>query len=111
MLSLATMPDEVKKLCRLADISSKSLLLQIVRQGSTEKMVSLIEKISAEGMNREQARKLSRSPQKGRPKKFVFKYGTQSSPFRLQMSFWKNKVERGEIIDALRRILEELESS
>lgn len=111
MLSLATMPDEVKKLCRLADISSKSLLLQIVRQGNTEKMVSLIEKISSEGMNREQARTLSRAPQKGRPKHFVFKYGTQSAPFRLQMSFRKSKVERKEIIEALRRILDELEGS
>lgn len=110
MLSLATMPDDVKKLCRLADITSKSLLLQIVRQGSPEKMVRLIEQISSEGMNREQARKVTRAPKKGRPKHFVFKYGQQGSPFRLQMSFRKNKVERDEIIKALRHILEELES-
>src|SRR5687768_18478064 len=31
-LSLNNMPDEVRNLCRLADISSKSTLLQIVRQ-------------------------------------------------------------------------------
>ena len=43
-LSLNNMPDEVKNLCRLADISSKSLLLQIVRQGDPQKMVALIEK-------------------------------------------------------------------
>ena len=31
-LSLTAMPDDVRQLCRLADIQSKSLLLQIVRQ-------------------------------------------------------------------------------
>ena len=45
-LSLNNMPDEVKNLCRLADISSKSLLLEIVRQGDPQKMVALVEKIS-----------------------------------------------------------------
>ena len=44
-----TMPDEVKNLCRLADIHSKSLLLQIVRQGDPQKMVALVEKISRDG--------------------------------------------------------------
>ena len=31
-LSLTAMPEEIRQLCRLADIQSKSLLLQIVRQ-------------------------------------------------------------------------------
>ena len=36
-LALQAMPDEIKNLCRLADITSKSLLLQIVRQGDPRK--------------------------------------------------------------------------
>ena len=44
-LSLNSMPDEVKQLCRLADIVSKSLLLQVVRQSDPNKMVALVEKI------------------------------------------------------------------
>src|SRR5665213_1391817 len=35
-LALTGMPDEVRHLCRLADISSKSVLLQIVRQDTPE---------------------------------------------------------------------------
>jgi ParB family chromosome partitioning protein len=111
MLSLANMPEEVKNLCRLADISSKSLLLQIVRQDSVEKMIALVEKISREGLNRDQARKATKRPQKGRPKNFVFKYGTSGSPFRLKVSFRKSKVEKHEIISTLRRIIKELEAS
>ena len=45
-LSLNGIPEEVKNLCRLADIHSKSLLLQVVRQGDPQKMVALVEKIS-----------------------------------------------------------------
>src|SRR5688572_29024972 len=48
-LSLAAMPDEIRSLCRLPDISSKSLLLQIVRQETKEKMTALIEKIASQG--------------------------------------------------------------
>src|SRR5918993_2497445 len=57
-LSLNGMPEEVKNLCRLADIHSKSLLLQVVRQGDQQKMVALVEKIAREGgTTRESVRK------------------------------------------------------
>lgn len=111
MLSLANMPDEVKKLCRLADISSKSLLLQIIRQDTIQEMIVLVEKISREGLSRDEVRKVTKQPQKGRPKNFIFKYGTSTSPFRVRVSFRKSKVEKREIIDSLRRIIEDLETS
>jgi ParB family chromosome partitioning protein len=111
MLTLANMPEDVKKLCQLADINSKSLLLQIVRQDSPEKMVALIERVSREGLSRDQARKITRPSKKGRPKNYVFKYGSQTTPYRVQIAFRKSKVDKEEIIQALKRILEELETS
>ena len=48
-LALAEMPEEVRNLCRLADISSKSLLLQIVRQQHPQKMIALVEQLTREG--------------------------------------------------------------
>ena len=48
-LALNAMPEEIKNLCRLADISSKSLLLQIVRQPTPQKMTALVEKIASQG--------------------------------------------------------------
>ena len=57
-LALNSMPQEVRNLCRLADISSKSLLLQVVRQDSPEKMTALIEKLASGGVTtRADARK------------------------------------------------------
>ena len=60
------MPEEVKNLCRLADIHSKSLLLQVVRQGDPQKMVALVEKISRdEGATREAVRRETAKPKAG----------------------------------------------
>ncbi len=96
-LSLTGMPVEVRKLCRLADISSKSLLLQIVRQQTPEKMVGLIEQLTKGGAaaTREQARKaVATKPRLGRPRAFVFKYRPPAKTFDLRLQFKKSDVDR-----------------
>jgi len=108
-LSLNNMPDEVKNLCRLADIHSKSLLLQIVRQGDPQKMIALIEKIGREGgLTREEARKETAKPKPGRPKAYVFSYKAPTKAFKLQLRFTKSRVDRDEVIAALQEIIKEL---
>jgi ParB family transcriptional regulator, chromosome partitioning protein len=110
-LALQEMPEEVKNLCRLADISSKSLLLQIVRQSDPKKMTALVEKISREGgMTREALRKDAAKPKPGRPKAFVYAYRPPTKTFSLRLSFTKSRVERDEIIEALQAIIKELRS-
>jgi ParB family transcriptional regulator, chromosome partitioning protein len=110
-LSLNNMPDEVKNLCRLADIHSKSLLLQVVRQGDPQKMIALVEKLSRdEGVTRESVRKETAKPKPGRPKAYVFSYKAPTKAFRLQLRFTKSKVDRDEVIDALQAIIKELRS-
>ncbi len=68
-LALNQMPEEVRNLCRLADIHSKSLLLQIVRQSDHEKMIALIERASrqASGEAAGDARIASRAARRRRP--------------------------------------------
>jgi ParB family transcriptional regulator, chromosome partitioning protein len=108
-LSLNAMPEEVKNLCRLADIHSKSLLLQVVRQGDPEKMTALIEKIAREGgTTREAIRKETAAPKPGRPKSYVFSYKAPTKAFKLQLRFTKSRVDRNEVITALENIIEEL---
>ena len=110
-LSLNNMPDEVKNLCRLADIHSKSLLLQIVRQGDPQKMVALIEKLSRDGgVTREAVRKETAKPKPGRPKAFVYTYQAPTKAFNLQLRFAKSRVDRDEVIEALQQIIKDLRS-
>ena len=112
-LALAAMPDEVRNLCRLADISSKSLLLQVVRQQTPEKMIALIEQLTRDsrgGVTREQARKVvaKQIPKPGRPKAFVFQYRPAAKTFKLRLQFRKSDVDRTEVIAALESIIAEL---
>src|SRR5687767_8136736 len=112
-LSLNNIPEEVKNLCRLADINSKSLLLQVVRQGDPQKMVALVERISRDGgsTTREEVRRETAKPKPGRPKAFVFNYKAPTKAFRLQLKFSKARVDRDEVIATLEAILKELRSS
>lgn len=111
-LALMAMPDDVRTLCRLADISSKSLLLQIVRQETPQKMTALIEKIASQGgATRQQLREAAAKPKAGRPKHYVFAYRPPTKQFNLKLSFNKHKVERDEIINALEAIISELRGS
>src|SRR3954451_21153691 len=111
-LALNGMPESVRTLCRLADISSKSLLLQVVRQETQEKMTALVEKITSEGgATRQQLREAVAKPKAVRPKHYVFAYKAPTKLFNLKLSFTKARVHRDEIIDALERILDDLRKS
>ena len=108
-LSLNGMPDDVKNLCRLADITSKSLLLQVVRQNDPQKMVALVEKITRDGgATREELRKETAKPKPGRPKAYTFSYRPPTKAFKLQLRFAKSRVDKAEVISALEGIIEEL---
>jgi ParB family chromosome partitioning protein len=112
-LSLTAMPEPVRDLCRLADIHSKSLLLQIVRQSEPEKMLAFIERLQREGAStREEARRLVQKakakPTRGRPRHFVFKFQPREKSFSLALQFRKADVPREEIINVLESILADL---
>ncbi len=112
-LTLTAIPEEVRQLCRLADISSKSLLIQVVRQGEPQKMVALIERLQQEGATREVARRVvkqARKPQRGRPKNYVFRFQPKERSFSLSLEFKKSHVPREEIVSALQSVIEELMS-
>lgn len=112
-LAIAQMPEEVRNLCRLADIHSKSLLLQIVRQSDPEKMVALIERVSRQAageqpVTRDQLRKATKPGKAGRPKAYIFQYRPTNQAFRLKLDFRKSDVAKDEIITALQTIIDEL---
>jgi ParB family chromosome partitioning protein len=107
------MPESVRKLCRLADIQSKSLLLQVVRQSEPEKMVAFVERLQRDGRGtREDARRLHKQGKgRGRPRHFVFRYEAPQKAFHLSLQFKKGQVPREEIVRALEAVLHELKSS
>ena len=111
-LALTNMPEDIRHLCRLADISSKSLLLQIVRQDTPEKMTALLEKMASQGVaTRQQLREATAKPKPGRPKAYVFAYRPPDKTFNLKLSFGKSRASKDDVISALEAILKELRKS
>ena len=109
-LSLCRIPQEVRDRCRQADITSKSMLLQVARQDGTEAMLQLVEKIAGEGLTREEARRVgSRASGQGRrAKRFVYRFKPEDEAFHFMVSFARPKVDRTELIEALRGVLARL---
>ena len=112
-LSLNNMPDEVRNLCRLADITSKSTLLQIVRQADPKKMLALVEKMAAQGArdaagcpggDRQAERRAGRGRSSSRSSR-------PTKTFQPRMSFKKGRVDKAEIIEALENIIRELKAA
>ena len=108
-LSLSNMPEDVRNLCRLADITAKSTLLQIVRQADAQKMLALVERLAGQGATtRQEVRKETAKPNADRPRSFVFAFKPPTKAFDLRLSFKKSKVDKHEIIEALENIIREL---
>jgi ParB family chromosome partitioning protein len=113
ILSLSAMPEEVREACRRADIHSKSLLLQVVRQGDVAKMIALLQRLQQDGKaTREDARRIAKQGKgksaKGRPRHYTFRYQPKEKTFALALQFRKSDVPREEIVRALQGIIEDL---
>ena len=108
LFTLRSIPDEIKGLCIEKGVLSKSQLLQVARQPSEAKMRAVIRGFALGMLSREQAR-AERQPAR-KPRNAVFRYVPPAKEFKLVLQFRRNTVNRDEIIQALKRIIETLES-
>jgi ParB family chromosome partitioning protein len=108
VLTLRSIPDEIKALCIESKVLSKSQLLEVARQPSDMKMRELIRRFALGTVNREQAR-AERNPN-GRPAGDAFRFVSPTKEFRLVLHFRQKNVQREDVIGALRRIIESLEA-
>ncbi len=107
-LSLRNIPDPIKAECIEKGVLSKSQLLQVSRQPSEAKMRDLVRRFALGLVTRDQARE-ERQPDK-KPKNAVFRFVPPTKDFKLVMQFRRNNVQREEIIQTLRRVIEMLEN-
>jgi len=111
ILSLNRIPEAIQDQCRQADITSRSTLLEIVRQKTTREMESLIEKIAHHSLKREDVRDLKRGSGRRRHSKtrnYIFHYQPSEREFSLHLRFTRPDIDRHEVIRALREILQKL---
>lgn len=118
VMSIASLPESVRELCRRADISSKSLLLQIVRQPDEDSMMRMAETVLREGMTRDDARETRRAEtakgERARElkarKPYVYRFVPPGKEFKLELRFRRTVVERGEVAAALRAAADRIEA-
>lgn len=112
-LSLNRIPDEIQEQCRQADITSKSMLLQIARQETAEEMQQLVDRIQG-GYSRDDARRFNREgkPTRAKSGRFTYRFKPENDAFQFRVVFPKpeEEVDRRELIDALQQVLRQLES-
>ncbi len=109
-LSIATLPEDIRDQCRRADISAKSILLEIVRQPDKKAMSEMAKKIIEMGMKRDAVR-LARSSRRKRSKRkgFMYSYVAPDREFKLEITFPHQDVSRLDIVTALKLITKKLE--
>src|SRR2546426_3647148 len=102
-LSIASIPESIREICRGSDITSKSLLLQIVRQPDDDSMRAMAEQIGVEGLTRDGARKARRAfiDPTGASEPYVYRYEAPEREFRVEVKFKKANISAEELFDAL----------
>src|SRR6195256_2403312 len=102
-LSIAAIPEEIRNICRESEITSKSLLLQIVRQPDDESMRTMAEQIGTEGLTRDGARKARRAfvDPTGASEPYVYRYEAPGREFKVEVKFRKSNISAEELFEAL----------
>jgi ParB family transcriptional regulator, chromosome partitioning protein len=107
-ISIANIPPDVRDLCRRADISSKSMLLQVARQPSDEEMREFVYKVGAAGLTRDQARDM----RQGKPavRNFTYQYDDPNKEWSLTIKFKRPEASGKELTQALTDSLKAIKS-
>ena len=102
-LSIASIPEPIREICRDSEITSKSLLLQIVRQPDDESMRTMAEQIASEGLTRDGARRARKAfiDPTGASEPFVYRYESPEREFKVEVKFKKSNISAEELFEAL----------
>lgn len=112
-LSLLQMPARVRDAVQALGLTSKSMLLEVLKAKSEDEMVQLVEQIANRGLSRDDLRRQKQRAVGGgaRRKPFVFQFAAPDKSFRLSLKFRRSQVEQDELIEALEQILQDLKAA
>lgn len=110
-LSLLQIPLRVRDAVQALGVASKSVLLEILKAGTEDEMIQLLEEVARLGLSRDDLRRRLRRPEPSkaaRKKPFVFKFRAPDKTFQLSLAFRQSAVDQQDLIRALEQILSEL---
>lgn len=123
-MSIAGIPENIRVKCAEAKISAKSTLLEIARQFDDNAMFDFVNKISQQGLKREEIRqqmrpavsKQSQTTEKKKvektlpPEKKSFKYVAFDNSFDIEIFFHNGDFEKKDILRALKEAFDNVKS-
>jgi ParB family chromosome partitioning protein len=120
-MTIAGIPENIRDKCRESNISAKSTLLEIARQFDDRAMLEFVEKISQQGLKRQEIRHGLRPPEtKSKEKKVSekippaekksFKYTAFDNSFDIEIIFNRNDFEKKDILRALKEAFESVKN-
>jgi ParB family chromosome partitioning protein len=112
-LSLLQMPPRVRDTVQALGITSKSLLLEVLKAGTEQEMIELLEEVARRGLNRDDLRQRLRRGEKGKPgrrKPYVFRFKAPDKSYSLALTFRQSEVDRDDLIRALEKIISDLQA-
>ncbi len=106
-LSLTQLPEPIKAECRTSDNWQKSQLLQVLRAGSPEKVLTTWQALQAGELRtvRDLREKTSPPTKQGRPSHYRFDHNPKDKPFHVTVAFSKSRASHEEIKAALKDAL------
>ncbi len=110
-LSLLQMPPRVRDTVQALALTSKSLLLEVLKAGEETEMIGLLEEVARRGLNRDDLRQRLRRDKGnkgGRRRPYVFKFKSPDRSYNLSMTFRQSEVDKEDLIRALEQILLDL---
>jgi ParB family chromosome partitioning protein len=110
-LSLLQMPPRVRDTVQALAITSKSLLLEVLKAGDEQQMIDLLEEVARRGLNRDDLRQRLRreKPGKtGRRRPYVFRFKAPDRRYSLALTFRQSEVDKGDLVRALEQVLSDL---
>jgi ParB family chromosome partitioning protein len=116
-LSLLQMPPRVRDTVQALGLTSKSLLLEVLKAGAEEEMIVLLEEVARQGLNRDDLRRRLRRGAHGqaaggrRRKPYVFKFRAPDKSYSLSLAFRQSEVDKTDLMRALEAILEQLRTA
>jgi ParB family chromosome partitioning protein len=112
-LSLLQMTPRVRDTVQALGITSKSLLLEVLKAGSEQEMIRLLEEVARLGLNRDDLRRRLRNNDPGatpRRRPYVFRFKAPDKTFALALTFRQSEVDKTDLIRALEQIIKQLKT-
>ncbi len=110
IINISKIPQEVRNFCKMNQITSRSILIEIAKLKNKEEMFNLISEIKERELKREDTRELSKKL-KGKTKKlkyYVYNYRPEEDNYRLRIEFKRQNVTKEEIIKILEELIKKL---